>query len=61
MDNNAAKSEKSHLIHEKDAKMYSLKLQRWEKCHVSLCAAADAGAWRMMCAGYSLKGLHPNQ
>ncbi|KAK2855922.1 hypothetical protein Q5P01_004657 [Channa striata] len=27
MDNNAANSEKSHLIHEKNAKMYSLKLQ----------------------------------
>ncbi|KAI3363844.1 hypothetical protein L3Q82_001443 [Scortum barcoo] len=27
MDNNAANSEKSHLIHEKSAKMYSLKLQ----------------------------------
>lgn len=33
MDNNAANSEKSQLIHEKSAKMYSLKLQRWE--HVS--------------------------
>lgn len=30
MDNNAANSEKSQLIHEKSAKMYSLKLQRWE-------------------------------
>ncbi|KAF0023884.1 hypothetical protein F2P81_024514 [Scophthalmus maximus] len=28
MDNNAANSEKSQLIHEKNAKMYSLKLQR---------------------------------
>ncbi|CAJ1077909.1 zinc transporter 2 [Xyrichtys novacula] len=27
MDNNAANSEKSHLVHEKSAKMYSLKLQ----------------------------------
>lgn len=29
MDNTAANSEKSHLIDEKNAKTYSLKLQRW--------------------------------
>lgn len=41
MDNNAANSEKSQLIHEKSAKMYSLKLQRWE--HASYVNAAARG------------------
>lgn len=40
MDNNAANSEKSHLIHEKSAKMYSLKLQRWERVMFHAAAAA---------------------
>ncbi|KAF3850227.1 hypothetical protein F7725_019946 [Dissostichus mawsoni] len=52
MDNNAANSEKSQLIHEKSAKMYSLKLQSnrtnpnsWtDNPFDRLCSAADRGS-----------------
>lgn len=57
MDNNATNSEKSQLVHEKSAKMYSLKLQRWE--HASHVNAAAWGISHLL--GISLPEMHINE